>query len=182
MNRIPERNRPLVIAATGVAVVLLVAGGVLLLGQLGPSPTPSTSAPPSATASASPDSSTPEGAVRAMFEAFARARPTNDASLVLPFVTSEDSSAYLSVKGFLDGQAGLKQGAVITDQRFDDLSVEMGDGTATVTFTYVETGYLISTESGEPVGSPAATEPARIVARVIRQGSTWLVDEYESTS
>lgn len=182
MSRIPERNRPLVILATGVVVLLLVAGGVLLLGQLGPSPTPSTSAPPSASASASPDKSTPEGAVRAMFEAFARARPTNDASVVLPFVTSEDSPAFLSVQGFLDGQMGLKHGAVITDQRFDDLSVEMGDGTATVTFTYVETGYLISTESGEPLGSPAAIEPARIVARVLRQGATWLVEEYESTS
>lgn len=181
MNRIPERNRPLVIVATGIVVLLLVAGAVLLLGQLGPTPTPTPSAPSSVTVSPSADTSTPEGAVRAMFEAFARARPTNDASLVLPFVTSEDSPAYLSVKGFLDGQQGLERAAVITDQRLDDLSVETGDGTATVTFTYVETGYLISIDSGEPLGSPASTEPARVVARVVLEGSTWLVDEYEST-
>ena len=182
MNRIPERNRPLVILATAVVVVVLVVGGVLVVGQLGPAPTPSPPSLPTATPSPSADTSTPEGAVRAMFEAFARARPTNDASLVLPFVTSEDSPAYLSVKGFLDGQKGLEQAAVITDQRFDDVSVDRGDGTATVTFTYVETGYLISIDSGEPIASPSSTEPARVVARVVLNGSTWLVDEYESTS
>lgn len=181
MNGIPERNRPLVILITGAVVLLLVAGGVLLLGQLGPSPTPSASPRPSATASPSADGSTPEGAVRAMFEAFAQARPTNDPSLVLPYVTSEDSPAYLSVKGFLDGQQGLKQAAVIIDQRFDDLAVEPGDRTAIVTFTYVEIGYLIDIDSGEPLGSPAPTEPARVVARVVLQGSDWLVEEYESS-
>lgn len=181
MNRIPERNRPLVIAATGVVVLLLVAGGVLLLGQVGPGPTAPPTSSATVTASPSSDVSTPEGAVRAMFEAFARARPTNDASLVLPFVTSEDSPAYLSVKGFLDGQKGLEQAAVITDQQFDDLSVDAGDQTATVTFTYVETGYLISVDSGEPLGSPDATEPTSIVARVVLRGATWLVEEYEST-
>ncbi len=78
MNRIPERNRPLVIVATGVVVLLLVAGGILLLGQLGPTPTPSTSLPPSATASPSPDPSTPEGATRAFFGALVAARRTDD--------------------------------------------------------------------------------------------------------
>ena len=181
MNRMPSRHQPLAVAAVAIVVLLLVGGGVLIVGRLGSTPGPTASSSPSAIASPSPDSSTPEGAVRAMFEAFARARPTNDPSLVLPFVTSEKSPAYLSVRGFLEGQEGLEQAAVITDQAFDGVSVERGDGTATVTFTYVETGYLIDTDSGEPVGSPDATEPTTIVARVALRGSTWLVEEYEST-
>ena len=181
MNRLPSRTNPLVVVVTGVAVLLLVAGGVLLVGGLGSLPPPSASVPTSATTSPTTDPSTPEGAVRAMFDAFARARPTNDASLVLPFVTSEDSPAYLSVKGFLDGQQSLERAAVITDQRFDNLSVDMGDATASVTFTYVETGHLISTGSAEPIGSPGSSEPLRVVARVVLEGSTWLVDEYEAT-
>lgn len=180
MNRIPERNRPLVVAATAVVMLLLVAGGVLLVGRIAPTPTPPPSAPPS-TASPSPSASTPEGAVQAMFEAFARARPTNDPSLVLPYVTAENSPAYLSVRGFLEGQQGLGQGAVITNQQFRDISVESGDDSATVTFTYIETGYLISIDSGEPKSSPDATEPTTIVARVVLRGSAWLVEEYEST-
>jgi hypothetical protein len=181
VNRIPERNRPLVVLGTAAVAMLIVAGSVLLLGRIGPTPTPTVSPSPPLTSSPSTDASTPEGAVRAMFEAFGRARPTNDPSLVLPFVTSEQSPAYLSVSGFLEGQRGLQQAAVITDQDFEEMSIERGDGTATVTFTYVETGYLIDIDSGEPLASPDATEPTTVVARVVLRGSTWLVEEYEST-
>jgi hypothetical protein len=182
MNRIPERNRPLVVLAVGVVVLLLVAGGVMLVGGLNSSPSPTNQPSLSVTATASSDpTSTPEGAVRAMFEAYAKARPTNDASLVLPFVTSDSSPAYLSVRGFLEGQQALGRGAVITEQRFDDLAVETTQETATVTFSYVEMGYLIDIDSGEPLGSPAAIEPTRIMARVVLEGSKWLVEEYEST-
>ena len=116
-----------------------------------------------------------------MIAAFARARPINDPSLVLPFVTTESSPAYLSVRGFLEGQKGLGQGAVITEQRFDDVVVEINDEVSTVTFVYTEAGYVIDTDTGEPVGSPAALAPTRIVTRLRLEGSTWLVDEYEST-
>ena len=78
MNRVPERNRPRVILVVGVVALLLVAGGILLLGQLGPSPAPSTSLPPSVMASPSADPSTPEGAVRAFFAALKEARRTDD--------------------------------------------------------------------------------------------------------
>lgn len=182
MNRIPERNRPLVVLAVGVVVLLLVSGGVLLVGGLNPSPSPTNQPSPSVSATPSSDpTATPEGAVRAMFEAYAKARPTNDASLVLPFVTSESSPAYLSVRGFLEGQQALGRGAVITEQSFDDLAVETTQQTATVTFSYVEMGYLIDIDSGEPLASPAAIEPTRIRARVVLEGSKWLVEEYEST-
>ena len=181
MNRIPHRYQLPAVIAVAVVVVLLVAGGVLVAGRLAPTPSPTTTSSPHPSASASPNAATPEGAVRAMFEAFARARPTNDPSLVLPFVTSEDSPAYLSVRGFLEGQQGLGQGAIITAQQFEDMSVEADDDTATVTFTYVETGYLINIDTGEPKSSPDATEPTTIVARVVLQGTMWLVEEYEST-
>lgn len=180
MNRIPERRRPLFVIAASLTVLLVVAGGVLLIGRLTPTPTPTTMPTSSTTASPSVDPSTPEGAVRALFEAFGQARPTNDPSLVLPFVTSERSPAYLSVSGFLEGQKGLGRAAVITAQRFDDFSVETGEATATVTFSYSETGYLINVDSGEPLGSPSALEPTTIVAEVRFDGSNWLVHEYES--
>ena len=72
MNRIPERRRPLFVLAASLAVLLVVAGGVLLVGRLTPTPTPTTLPTSSATASPSADPSTPEGAVRAFFDAFAR--------------------------------------------------------------------------------------------------------------
>lgn len=178
MMTVPPRYRLPIAILASLAAVLLVFLAVTIVSQ--PRPNGSSSPTPSASPSADP-TSTPEGAVRAMFEAFAEARPTNDPSLVLPFVTSEDSPAYLSVQGFLEGQQGLGQGAVITDQRFDDLSVETGQGTATVTFTYTEVGYLVDVGTGEPIASPAATEPTRVVARLVLRGSKWLVDEYEST-
>lgn len=115
-----------------------------------------------------------------MFEAFAKARPTNDPSLVLPYVTGEESSAYLSVRGFLEGQQGLGRAAVTTEQRVDDLSVETADGMATVTFTYSETGYLIDADTGEPLGSPGAIPRERVVVEVVLVGSEWLVERYES--
>jgi hypothetical protein len=42
-------------------------------------------------------------------------------------------------------------------------------------------GYLIDIDSGDPLASPAAIEPTRIRARVVLEGSKWLVEEYEST-
>lgn len=179
MNRIPERNRPLVVLATAAVVLLVVAGGVLLVGRLGPSPTPAASSSPSV-ASPSANASTPEGAVRAFFEAFGRASLTDDPSLVLPYVTSESAPAYLSARGFLEGQKGLGRGAVVTQQRFENVSVEQDGSTATVTFTYVEGGYLIDLYTGEPLGSPSTLPPARIVAEVRLEGTEWLVHEYES--
>ena len=59
MNRIPERRRPLFVLAASLAVLLVVAGGVLLIGRLTPTPTPTTAPTSSATGSPSADPSTP---------------------------------------------------------------------------------------------------------------------------
>jgi hypothetical protein len=179
MMRVPERYRLPIAIVASVAVVAVVLVIVLVGGGAGPLATATPS--PSPTASPIDPTSTPEGAVRAMFEAFAEARPTNDPSLVLPFVTSEDSPAYLSVRGFLEGQQGLGRAAVITEQRFDDVSVDIDEATATVRLVYRETGYPIDAETGEPLGPPGTIEPTRVVARVVLVGSQWLIEQYEST-
>lgn len=180
MNRIPERNRPLVIVVMGVVVLLLVAGGILLLGQLGPTPTPSTSLPPPATASSSPDPSTPEGAVHAFFGALKEARRTDDPALIRPHVTSEQSSAYLSVQGFLLGQKAVNKASVLTVQKVENVSVQATGDTATVRLVYTEGGYDISLDTGEPLESPGILAPRDVTMELRRVDGRWLVESYEA--
>jgi hypothetical protein len=180
VNHIPERNRPLVILVTGIVVLLLVAGGVLLLGQLGPSPTPTTSLPPSATASPSADPSTPEGAVRAFFAAFKEARRTDDPALIRPYVTNEQSSAYLSVQGFLLGQKAVKKASVLTVQQVENVTVEVTGNAATARLVYTEGGYDISLDTGEPLESPNVLAPRNITMELRMVGDRWLVEGYEA--
>jgi len=180
VNRIPERNRPLVILATGVVVLLLVAGGVLLLGRIGPSPTPTTSSSPSATGSPSVDASTPEGAVRAFFAALKEARRTDDPALIRPYVTGEQSSAYLSVQGFLLGQKAVKKASVLTVQQVDNISVQTTGDSATVHLVYTEGGYDISLDTGEPLESPNVLAPRDVTMVLRRIDGRWLVETYEA--
>lgn len=180
MNRIPERNRPMVIVATGVVVLLLVAGGVLLLGQLGRSPTPTTSLPPSATASPSADPSTPEGAVRTFFAALKEARRTDDPALIRPYVTGEESSAYLSVQGFLLGQKAVKKASVLTVQQVENVTVQTTGDTATVHLVYTEGGYDISLDTGEPLESPNVLAPRDVTMELLEVDGRWLVESYEA--
>lgn len=179
MNRIPERNRPLVIVATAFIVLILAAGGVLLVGRLGPSPTPSPSLSPSATASPSPDASTPEGATRAFFDAFASARSTDDPAIVKPFVTGTDSSAYLTVDAFLRGQKEAGKASVITTNELSGFGVDVQGQTATVMVAQQLGGYDIDIDTGEPRESPTLLPPTsfRVVLKQVED--TWLVDEFE---
>lgn len=180
MNRIPERNRPLAVLATGVVVLLLVAGGVLLFGQIGPSPTPTTSVPPTATVSLSADPSTPEGAVRAFFAALKEARRTDDPALIRAYVTSEQSSAYLSVQGFLLGQKAVKKASVLTVQQVENIVVQTTGDTATVHLVYTEGGYDISLDTGEPLESPNVLAPRDVTMELRRVDGRWLVESYEA--
>ncbi len=180
MNRIPERNRPLVILATGVVVLLLVAGGVLLVGQLGPSPTPTPPASPTATASPSADPSTPEGATRAFFDAFAQARRTDDASIVAPFVTGTESSAYRTVDAFLRGQKESGKASITTVLRLENLSTTTDGDRATVVFDFTEGGYDISLDTGEALESPEILPTTRVTVELVLTDGRWLVDSYES--
>jgi hypothetical protein len=179
VNRIPERNRPLVVLAVGVVVLLVVAGGVLLVGQLGPSPTPTASSS-SATASPSADPSTPEGATRAFFDAFARARRTDDASIVAPFVTGTESSAYRTVDAFLRGQKESGKASVITTNDLSSFGVDVQGATATVMVTQQLGGYDIDLDTGEPRESPTLLPPTsfRVILKLV--DGRWLVDEFEA--
>ncbi len=59
------------------------------------------------------------------------ARRTDDPSLVEPYVTSKQSSAYLSVAGFLGGQKQVKKASVTTVERLENIassSPERRDG------------------------------------------------------
>ncbi len=70
---LPTRNRTPIVALIAVVLGLLVVGGILLVGRIGvpdASPRPTASGPaPSAT----DPMSTPEGAVRAFFDAYSAA-------------------------------------------------------------------------------------------------------------
>jgi hypothetical protein len=118
--------------------------------------------------------------VRAFFEAFAEARQTDDPSLVIPFVTSERADAYLSVSGFLDGQREVGKASVLTVQELNNLTVETTGSTATVEFDYVEGGYDIDLDTGEPLESPEVLPPFHVTVTVMQDDSRWLVDSYTS--
>ena len=80
--QLPTRNRTPILALLALAIGLLVVGGILLVGQIGvpeQTPRPSASVPPP---SATDPLSTPEGAVRGFFAAFAAARRTDDPAAI----------------------------------------------------------------------------------------------------
>jgi hypothetical protein len=161
---------------------VVVVSAVVLLGQQGRTPNATSSpTPPTASPSPTAPTSTPEGAVRAFFAAFGEAGETDDAELVLPFVTSEESPAYLSVFGYLEGQRVVNRGSVVTGQRFADVDVAIDGDTAEVTFSYVESGYQITLDTGEPLESPRTYAAVTIVATVREVDAQWLVHAYEST-
>lgn len=179
MQRIPERSRLPVLVGVSLLVLLLVAGAVIVVPRLVTSTSPPPS--PSVSGSPSPDPSTPDGTVRAFFSAFSRARKTNDATLVLPFVTGETSDAYRSVKGFLDGQRDVGKASVITVEQIENLRSEETGGTASVAFDFTEGGYDISLDTGEPLESPTILPTRRVTVGLKQVDGRWLVDDYEST-
>lgn len=179
MNRIPERNRPLVVLGTAVIVLLVVAGGVLLLGRLGPSPSPTPPTSPSTSASPSADASTPEGGTRAFFDAFARARLTDDPAIVEPFVTGTSSSAYLTVDAFLRGQKEAGKASVITTNELSGFGVDVQGQRATVMVTQQLGGYDIDIDTGEPRESPTLLPATNFRVVLMRVDGRWLVDEFE---
>ncbi len=180
MNRVPERSRPLVIVVVGIVVVALVVGAVLILGQLGPSPTPSTPVPPSATTSPSTAASTPEGATRAFFDAVVAARKTDDPAAIEPFVTGTGSSAYLTVAGFLGGQKAAGKASITTLLQLTDTNFQQTGDTAHLTATLLEAGYDISLSTGQPLESPTTLAPRKLTVELRLMGDAWKVDSFET--
>ncbi len=189
--QVPERYQLPLVIGTSVLVVLLVVGAVLVSGRLAPEPLPSTAAPsvatpptasPFTTGSSSVPADTPEAAVRAFFDAYAKARRTDDPTLIRPHVTNERSSAYQSVEGFLLGQKEAGKASILTVQRLEDISVDSGPSTAVVHLSYTEGGYDISLETGEPLESPGVLAPRAVTLELRLSDGRWLVDRYDAAT
>jgi hypothetical protein len=174
---VPQRYRLPIAVVASLAVVLVVLVVVVVADGAGPI----ASSSPSASASASTDpTSTPEGAVRAFFEAFANAGRSDDPTVVEPFVTRKTSSAYLSAAAFLKGQKDTGKGSVTTVQRLENVQTEASGSSATVSFDYTEGGYDIDVNSGQPLETPVVLPTTRVVAIVKQIGGHWLVDSYQT--
>ena len=177
-------TRPLrtpILALAAVALGLFVVGAILFTGRLGvpeATPVPAVTATPSP--SAADPRSTPEDAVRAFFAAFATSRRSDDPSAITTFVTSTDSSAYLSVAGFLDGQKAVGKASILTVTRLDGLTSTVSGDAATVTFAYTEGGYDISLAGASPLQTPQVLPAVQVTVHLRRAGLVWLVDAYES--
>ena len=178
MMSIPERYRLPIVALVAVVLVVAAGGAIVLVGGGGPAPSssPSTSVAPSPT----DPGATPESAVRAFFDAYSQARKTDDPSLVVPFVTSTSSSAYLSAAGFLNGEKAVGKASITTVLRLDNMQTVLSGTSASVSFDYIEGGYNISATTGQPLETPTVLPTAKVVAVVKRIGERWLVDSYQS--
>ena len=180
-----EKYRLPFVALIALAVVAVVVVAVIGLGSLGSTatsaaPTPSASLTPTATPAPTPTDprSTPEGATRAFFVAFSKARKTNDPSLVEPYVTSKNSGAYLTVAGYLGGAQGVNRASVVTVDRLDNLTSSVSGDVATVDFDFTEGGYDISASTGVALESPTVLPPAHVTATLKRVSGLWLMDSY----
>jgi hypothetical protein len=158
---------------------------VIGLGSLGSTatsaaPTPSASLTPTATPAPTPTDprSTPEGATRAFFAAFAKAWKTDDPSLVEPYVTSKESSAYLTVAGYLGGAQGVGRASIITIDSLDNMTSRVAGDTATVDFYYTEGGYDINPSTGAALESPTLLAPVHLTATLKLVNGLWLMDSY----
>jgi hypothetical protein len=179
-----EKHRLPFVALIALAVVLVVVAAVVGLGSMGSSANedastfPTSSPSPVPTASPTDPRSTPEGATRAFFVAFSKARKTNDPSLVEPYVTSKDSGAYLTVAGYLGGAQGVNRASVVTVDRLDNVTSSVSGDVATVDFDFTEGGYDISASTGVALESPTVLPPAHVTATLKRVNGLWLMDSY----
>ena len=184
-----EKYRLPFVALIALAVVAVVVVAVIGLGSLGSTatsaaPTPSASLTPTATPAPTPTDprSTPEGATRAFFSAFNKGWLTDDPTLVTPFVTSTDSSAYVSVSSFLGGEKAVHRAAAITTQKLDNIQTAITGATATVEFDYTVGGYNTNVDTGAPVETPNVLAPVHVKVTLRLGGGQWLVDAYTQTA
>ena len=181
-----ERYRLPLVAAVALGAVIVVVAAVVGLGSMGSDATtpPATQSPLASTtptAASTPTADprlTPEGATRAYFTAFETARKTNDLSLVEPFVTSKDSSAYLTAASYLGGAQGVNRASVTTVERLDNMTSRIAGDTATVDFDYTEGGYDINASTRVALESPTVLPPAHVTATLKLVNGLWLMDSY----
>ena len=180
-----ERYRLPLVAAVALVAVIVVVVAVAAFGSMGSS-APSASSTParttSATATPAPTPTdprlSPEGATRAFFAAFAKAWKTDDPSLVEPYVTSKESSAYLTVAGYLGGAQGVGRASIITIDNLDNMTSRVAGDTAAVDFNYTEGGYDINPSTGAALESPTLLAPVHLTATLKLVNGLWLMDSY----
>ena len=179
-----ERYRLPVVAAVALVAVVVVVGAVAAFGSMGSSSPTSTTPTRAPTAYTTPAPTptdprlSPEGATRAFFAAFAKAWKTDDPSLVEPYVTSKESSAYLTVAGYLGGAQGVGRASIITVNSLDSMTSRTAGDTATVDFYYTEGGYDINPSSGVALESPTLLAPVHLTATLKLVSGVWLMDSY----
>ena len=180
-----ERYRLPVVAAVAFVAVVVVVGAVAVFGSMGSgAPTASSTAARTPSASATPAPTptdarlSPKGATRAFFDAFAKALKTNDPTLVEPYVTSKDSSAYLTVSGWTGGAQGVNRASVVTVERLDNMTSQISGDTATVVFDYTEGGYDINPSTGVALETPTVLVPVHVTATLKLVNGLWLMDSY----
>jgi hypothetical protein len=180
-----ERYRLPVVAAVALVAVVVVVVAVAAFGSMGSSaasasPTPARTTSATATPAPTPTDPrlSPEGATRAFFAAFAKAWRTDDPSLVEPYVTSKESSAYLTVAGYLGGAQGVGRASIITIDNLDNMTSRVAGDTATVDFNYSEGGYDINPSTGAALESPTLLAPVHLTATLKLVNGLWLMDSY----
>jgi len=162
--------------AIGLVAVILLAGRAPIALDGSPSPRAPTPTPSNYVA----PGDTPESAVRAFFEAFARARETDDLSLIEPYVTGADSSAYQTVAAFLEGQEAVGKASMVTVNELSTFEVDDQGDRAVVFFDHRLGGYDIDIDTGEPLETPVVLPVQRKRADVVRVDEAWLVDSFEN--
>ena len=184
-----EKYRLPFVALIALAVVAAVVVVVVGLGSLGSgttsAPTPPRSlTPTSTTPTPAPTPTdprlTPEGATRAFFDAYSKARRSDDPSLVEPYVTSKDSGAYQSVEAFLGGELAVNRASVVTVDRLDNMTTSVAGDAATVDFDYTEGGYDINPSTGVAQDTPTVLAPYHVTVTLKLIDGHWLVDSYVS--
>lgn len=179
MTRVPENRRLPLLVAVAAAVALIVVALVVVLPGLVSGPGPTSPARESGTPSATPDVSTPEGATRAFFEAVTTARRTDDAAVVLPHTTGPDSSAFLTIDGFVRGQREAGKASVLTRNEVASPATTIDGSNATVTFTNRVEGYDVDIDTGQPLESPSVLPDRTVTVELRNVDGTWFVQSFE---
>lgn len=179
MTTSSDRPRPTLLIGITAVVVVVVVGAIVIVPGLIPGPRPTHSASPTQSGPPTMDATTPDGATRAFFAAVTAARRTGDAGVVLTHTTGRDSSAFLTIDGFVRGQREAGKASVLIKNEVVDPLTEIRDGLATVRFTNRVEGFDIDLDSGEPLESPQVL-PDRVVTVELRLvDGTWLVESFE---
>ncbi len=178
MTSASDRQRLPLLVAIAVAAVLAVVALIVVVPTILPRPEPTPSSSPTPSAVPSPDASTPDGATRAFFAAVAEARRTGNAQVILEFTTGPESSAFLTIDGFVQGQRQAGKASVLTKNEIVDPVADITDGTATVVFTHRLEGFDIDLDSGEPLESPTSLPDRKVTVELKKTGGEWKVESF----